>query len=128
MAHLGDIRPALTNILRRTGWHVTGHPPAQVNTPAIFVGARSGKRETQGGGDVVTWPIFAAVSLSNPSDFVKLDELIDGPSSLIDIVDANDDLGIDGVSAFISGEWSEGDFSVGGQNLYGVRFTIETRF
>lgn len=128
MAELADIRTALVTVLRRTGWQTTGYPPAQVNPPAIFVGARSGKRETQDGGDVVTWPIFAAVAPTNPSHFDKLDRLIDGPSSLIDVVDDAEDLGLDGVSAFVSGEWSEGDFEIGGQKLYGVRFTIEVRY
>lgn len=127
MAELSEIREALVIVLRRTGWNVTGHPPSQVNPPAIFVGARSGKRETQDGGDLITWPLFAAVALGNPSHFDKLDRLIDGPDSLVDIIDANDSLGIDGVSAFVSGEWSEGDFEIGGQSLYGVRFTLDVR-
>lgn len=127
MATLSEIRHGLVALLRRTGWQVTGHPPSQVNPPAIFVGARSGGWETQGGGIVTTWPIFAAVALTNPSHFDLLDQLIEGPNSLPGIIDANDDLGLAGVSAVIAEEWSEGDFEIGGQTLYGVRFTLEVR-
>lgn len=127
--NLSGARYALRDLLAvKTGVQVVANPPRQLVAPVtIFFGARTGNRETQGGGEMVTIPVFVAVPELTDDQFDALDDFIDGDRSIIDIIDANP-TPEEGVAFTVSGEWSEQEIEVGSTRHLAVAFTVQARF
>ena len=107
---------------------VIPHPPRVTNTPVtIFFGAMSGNRETQDGGELATIPVLVLIPATTNDQYDVLDEFIDGPKSIVDIIDANPNP-VDDVTFSISGEWSIELAEVAGTSYLAAVFKVEARF
>lgn len=129
MSDLRTARLALADLLKReTKLQVTPHPPrTKVTQRQIFFGARNGEREGQGGADRVTVPVVIALPYNTNDQFDVLDEYIDGPASIIDIIDANPEP-VDGVGVSVSGEWSEELIEIETIQHLGLVVQVELRY
>jgi hypothetical protein len=122
---LGEIRRALARTVSTgTGRPCYAYPPRQVETPAFFPAARTGKPEAMlGESSTLIQPLWFVVPPTDEELFDLVDDMIHGDRSLPAVIDATPDLSI-GVDA-AAGEWIEGIVEVGGEELWGVRFDIE---
>lgn len=136
MSTLAEVRAALAATLGTLAagdvkaLKVFDRRPTQINTNlAVYLGEFSGRRETQDGGDVVVLPVIAICgTLDNDASWDNEDRFVGGDLSIIDHIDANPSIGLDDVTATISGEWNEVAVTVGGVDLLGVQFTVAVQY
>lgn len=132
MATLTQARRALADLLKaETKLQVTPNPPANtVLAKEIFFGAMTGTREAQGGADRTTVPVVLVLPANAEGVYDTLDEYIDGPKSIIDIIDANAELA-DGISVNVAGdgdEWSIELVKVAEIEHIGLRVDVELHY
>ena len=129
MTTLRTVRYELRDLLATNlGIPVTASPARQtVTTRSVFFGPRTGSRETQGGGDLCTFPVYVLVPDGEDSQFDVLDDYIDGASSVIDLIDGNPVLPC-GAAVAVTGEWSEQQVEIGGVTSLACVFDVEARW
>lgn len=127
MTTLADVRTALAEVVETAcGWKSYAYAPLNVVTPCVIPSGHEGDVMTMDGGRTVTINMYALVAIGNDTFQERLDELVEPTSdkSILDAINANPTLGLEGVHAVCNGWDSYGSIEWAGAVFWSVRLPV----
>ena len=136
MSTLAEVRSALAATLGTLAagdvksLKVFDRPPSSINAlPAVYLGGRTGRRNSQDEGGEVSFPVVVVCSTGdNPAGHDMIDRFVDGDLSIVDHLNGNRSLGTDDMTATTTGEWSDVMLEVGGVAHLCAEFVVEVQY